>query len=407
MKLALALLAAAPAYAAISDMSIPVDSKQGAALLNKARLLAEAEENTTWMVDYAIKFSSCHEIATIGGEGGGEENEGASAVQRLVTLKLCPKSSCASSCRGGAEYVVELREFLETYTQMKEEMDEAKCESAENTCEYECQYNQNQNRWLEDADQDADENNNNNNNNNNNEDYCSYKCMVDAGHTDCEVVQEYEQQQNGNNNNQQQAEEIDYSRFAECEALDDGNEYGNAAYVGAYCSSNGKAVNLGVFTDAACTVKGDDSLFQTYFYTPLPYTKKSLIGKDCLSCDAQDYEAQDNNNDGNNNNNNYNYEVSEVCEQVHERSAKCEKKLKLSDSMYYTPHTESCAFIHRTLPALQSVTKSNGRSLSTARFFSWFFFLTTAAAAGYIFYIHKGKKSRTVDLAAQDGGTQA
>ena len=57
MKLALALLAAAPAYAAISDMSIPVDSKQGAALLNKARLLAEAEENTTWMVDYAIKFS--------------------------------------------------------------------------------------------------------------------------------------------------------------------------------------------------------------------------------------------------------------------------------------------------------------------------------------------------------------
>mmetsp|Transcript_2907 Transcript_2907/g.6225 ORF Transcript_2907/g.6225 Transcript_2907/m.6225 type:complete len:324 (+) Transcript_2907:369-1340(+) len=191
-----------------------------------------------------------------------------------------------------------------------------------------------------------------------------------------------------------------------------GNGY-QAAYVGAYCGGGGSRVNLGVFSDAACTVKSDDSLFQKYYYYSLPYTTTSIIGRECFSCDAAEYEFNENNGNGNNNYNN-NYEISQMCEEVHERSAKCEKNLKIgtSQSAYsnngytrYYPHTESCQFIHSTLSGLESVTRSNGRSLRTARAFAWIFAVTTLACVGYIVWLHSEKRKRSsVDLNSTYGG---
>mmetsp|Transcript_36872 Transcript_36872/g.80704 ORF Transcript_36872/g.80704 Transcript_36872/m.80704 type:complete len:288 (+) Transcript_36872:139-1002(+) len=214
--------------------SIPVDTEYGMRLLSRAtassstdgrrHLENNQEEDTTWMINYALRFDSCHEIASINGEGGGgggaEGMEGQAGIQRLVKLRLCPKDSCSSHCSNGAEYVVEMREFLETYTKMKEEMEEQQCQYQEEKCEYSCQYNnnggnnnnQNNNgRALEDAN-----NGNNNQNNNYNEEYCLQSCLQEAGYGDC-----YEGQNNGNNNNNGQ-EEFEIERFAECEPLNEG-----------------------------------------------------------------------------------------------------------------------------------------------------------------------------------------
>ena len=296
-----------------------------------------------------------------------------------------------------------MREFLETYMDAKEEMKEQQCEYQEQVCENQCEngYYNNQN------DGDNDNDNNQNNNNNNDDEYCLMSCLSNAGYGEC-----YDGDYNNNNNNNQ-AEELDYAQFAECESLYEDNNNGNyngnsGAYVGAYCSNGGSAINLGVFTDSSCTIKGDNSLFESVYYTSLPYTTKSIIGNECLSCDASEYEYQEDDGDNNNNNNyNYDYEVSEICEEVHERSAKCEENLSVKSS-YYQPHTESCTLIHSTLSSLESITKSNGKSLTTARAFAWIFFFTTLGAVGYIFYLHQNKNGK-IDLSMQGvlGGTSA
>ena len=250
-----------------SGASIPVDSTYGSRLLSSARRVQNnQEEDVTWMVNYALRFDSCHEIAAVGGEaGGGQQEDGQGAgIQRLVKLRLCPKDSCRSYCSKGAEYVVEMREFLETYVQMKEEMEERQCEMIEQQCEYTCQNNgnngnnnnQNQNnqnnnqndngdgdgRALEDAA-------NQNYNNYDNEEYCMQKCFENAGYGGC-----YEGQNNNQNNGQNQQQDFEIERFAECEPLYEGGGNNNnnnnngyqAAYVGAYCGSGGRSVNLGV-----------------------------------------------------------------------------------------------------------------------------------------------------------------
>ena len=100
--LAVAFLGGAAASAAseqqlLRSASIDANSVHAHRLLSSAntRALQNGEEDTTWMVNYALRFDSCHEIAAVGGEAG-------AGVQRLVKLKLCPKDSCGGSCKNGA-----------------------------------------------------------------------------------------------------------------------------------------------------------------------------------------------------------------------------------------------------------------------------------------------------------------
>ena len=89
----------------------------------------------SWVKGYSIKFESCHTISEFRADGGGggssdEDDESPVEMKRLVNFKLCPTveqdddgyeyglydytSSCGK-CRNGAEYLVEMRDFLEAY----------------------------------------------------------------------------------------------------------------------------------------------------------------------------------------------------------------------------------------------------------------------------------------------------
>jgi len=54
--------------------------------------------------------------------------------QRLVHFKLCPTDYCASGCSGGADYVIDMNEFVQAYMEYKVEAQEAECESVANNC---------------------------------------------------------------------------------------------------------------------------------------------------------------------------------------------------------------------------------------------------------------------------------
>lgn len=46
----------------------------------------------------------------------------------LVHFKLCPSSSCSSSCAKGADYVVDMNEFVNAYVESKLSVQEYNCE---------------------------------------------------------------------------------------------------------------------------------------------------------------------------------------------------------------------------------------------------------------------------------------
>jgi hypothetical protein len=177
--------------------------------------------------------------------------------------------------------------------------------------------------------------------------------------------------------------------------------YGSVYYAGAYCASDKKSIYMGVFTDSTCTTRTDSSKYASmnaYGYE-LPYTSKSLVASDCVSC----LSTGDNNN---NNNNGYGYaEPSEMCTKSYQSAARCESHMDASNVPY--PDTSGCKFINKILPRLESASKSSGvyfGSSKTAKAFAWIFGITTVVFGAYSYFLYrKIKRGGVTGLAETDG----
>mmetsp|Transcript_9995 Transcript_9995/g.24950 ORF Transcript_9995/g.24950 Transcript_9995/m.24950 type:complete len:308 (+) Transcript_9995:76-999(+) len=292
-SLSFSLLALVTPAVAI-DGSVRADSKLGKRILGKARQL---ENNNyayySWIGTADLKFDGCASIPMF------EREEGLRA-NLVAKFKLCPNGSC----RNAGEYIVEMREFVETYQDALQESREYECEYYSQICENSCQnganYYNNDGQQYDNYDNANNYNNNYNYNNQNNqnngddEEYCVNACLSEKGYDYC-AEEEGEQELN---------------EFAECQPMNEeegGNNQNNYAYgssdytvyyTGAYCTSSG--VYAGVFTDSTCTKHAPKGTYEkmNYGYS-LP--TQPLVSSASMSC-----AFVDNNNDGNNNNNNNN-----------------------------------------------------------------------------------------------------
>lgn len=351
---------------------IPANSVLGKNLLSKARNVQNGnyyEPNDSWMVNYSIKFNKCHtvhsvqEVAGGGGEGEGGGEQGNSnlgyGTSKVVNFQLCPSSSC-SSCSGGAEYVVDMRDFVETYTGAVEEMQQSECQAVEQNCD--CQY-------YEGDDQ-----------------ACLTKCYKSAGLSYC-------------GDNQEDGNAFNVAEYMECKEAafaGNANAYGYAQqyFIGPVCANSGKAINLAVFTDNQCTTKAPSGTYEKYNYGyTLPYSSESVVKRSCISCMKQ---AENQNAEDNGGNYYQQPEVSESCTQLYEGAAKCEKNLKAKSSTYRD--TGSCTYINQILPALERVYYAKGGGGGkAATAFAWIFALTTIAASGVAYTFYKKVQRTTVD----------
>lgn len=363
------LLALAVGCSAIKtlDLSadIPADSKLGNSLLSKARRVNQAqEEDFTWLNGYSIRFNSCHTIHLFGGGEEQAQEEGANPVgnQHLVNFKLCPSDSECDKCKYGGQYVVEMREFLEVYLETKQQLQEAQCEAVAETCN--CNYY------------------------NGDDEACEAKCYSDAGLDYCV------EDENG-------FEVEDYRECAEAE-FSNNAYYASTYYIGPVCGNSGTAVYMGVFKDITCSIAGGSGVYEKYNYgSSLPYSSKSIVDNDCISCKEVDENA--NNNYYNNNNNNNYYEAAEpieLCQELYMRSAKCENQMV--GKSY--PDSGSCTYINQILPALENVYNKNGKSgskFSTAM--AWIFFITTLVASAGLYHFYVIAKRKSVNLQSSGG----
>lgn len=155
MKLAatvLASLIAAASADALFDTSggIPLRTDAGSRLLRQAtpvdgesfvRQLEQNNNQNSWLATYDIKYLGCSSLIQVspqgqqggGGNKNGQQGGGMLYTQQLIRFALCPANSC-SSCSGGGEYVVNMAEFIDAYTEAKMQALEQQCESVRENC---------------------------------------------------------------------------------------------------------------------------------------------------------------------------------------------------------------------------------------------------------------------------------
>jgi len=350
---------------ATATAELAADSPAGASLISKARRVEGNngnEQDFSWLTRYSIKFNSCHTIHSYGGggenngNGDGDGNNSRVGVQHLVKFGMCPSSGGCKSCSNGGEYIAELRDFVESYVEAKEEMQENNCKAVEENCNCNYYYG---------------------------DDYaCMAQCYATAGLDYCA------EDENEN--------EFDVAEYMECREAEFGNYY-NSYYIGPVCANGGKSINLAVFTDSSCTTYAPSGTYERYnYYSTLPYSKKSMVDSGCISC------LQDDGNDDNYNkyyNKYYNAEASEMCQAVYEQSAKCETNLKSMAVAYRD--TSSCDYIKNIMPALENVYNHKGGRIDTP--YTVFFVMTTIAASAAAYYFHTKVERANVALSSQGG----
>ena len=119
----------ATASAAVEISEVSADSKFGQAILSKARQVAEGEGDQTWIANMSLKFQGCHHISQWNSDAQDAEDVRIES-KRLAKFRLCPSDSCSSKAargcsKGYGDYLVDLDDFLASYLENKQEMEQA------------------------------------------------------------------------------------------------------------------------------------------------------------------------------------------------------------------------------------------------------------------------------------------
>lgn len=375
MKLTIALIASLVTGAFSKEMSIKevkADSKFGMDLLSKSRRVEEdGEADNTWISGFALKFQGCHHIAQWNQDADDEEDVRIE-TKRLARFRLCPVSSCSDQsgygCKSGyGDYIVDMDDFLVSYLENKQEVEEQACETYR---EYNCD--------CEDGDDKDDAFDG---------DKCEYQCFTAAGMSECIDEDYYQYQNNG------QAEQLALDDYLVCAAYegveqnDDANnrKLEDAAagyYVGPYCSDNGGEIRLGMFTDDACTVFADDYGGRVAFSdisggATLPYSSDSIVDTKCYSCE----EAQENNDDANGDD--AAVEAKEVCTDMYTASGKCEEDIGYSSNQNACTYMEGIKMTRKDGILFTGAASAN----AVAGTFIVIFGLSFACLGSYVYYL--------------------
>lgn len=314
-----ALAAASAASIQVGD-SLKTNSKIGQKLLSQARRLEEEDDAAMqWVADYSLKFQGCHHLVQWNENVDGEEDVRL-FKKRLVRFRLCPTDSCSATEAGGCssgygDYIVDMQTYLQAYYESKMQNAEQECgQYAENYCNCE-----------------------GNGDDNFNEDMCKYECIVDAGMSQCYQYME----------DMMNAEVFQPQNYMECAQFEFNNgnrkleEQEAQYYIGPFCSEQGGAINLGMFSDDTCSTPIEDETYGAYTFKAmtgmaLPYAEKSIIGSECESCTQVDENQDGNQGDD------QQVETTELCQMAYQNAGKCE--VELEGTIKY-PNEAACTYI--------------------------------------------------------------
>lgn len=349
---------------------LTADSKLGSKLLSKARRLDEDEEvDYTWVTGMSIKFQGCFHVSQWNGEADGEEDVRI-MTKRLVRFRLCPTDYCSAEDSGGCDsgygdYIIDMNEYVQSYTEAKRQAEEEACqELEENECACE-----------DDGDDDAFD-----------EEACQQECYAANGMSYC-------YQEEGAFEPQEYMEcgqfEVPEDDDANRRKLEEEEEV--QYFIGPYCGNQGGDIYLGMFSEETCTEAVDDTAgaytYKTLVGSSLPYSSKSLVGSECVSC-LQVPEGDDDD-DGED-------ETTEMCEMMYQAAGKCESGLSID-----YPNENACTFMEGIKIIRKSgvVSTDEPAPSKTASAFIGVFSVSFCLLGAYVYYLKTKLDKAKINLA--------
>lgn len=361
---------------------IELNSPLGNKVMEHARRLDQNEEiDFTWVANYAIKFQGCHQISQWNEEADGEEDVRIQ-TKRLVRFRLCPKDSCTTENAGGCnsgygEYILDMNIFLDAYLQARQEHNEYMCEMyAYKNCQ------NNGGRRLD-------------------EDACLWDYLESIGEDPYMCVDK-----NPYSDDEAEDEAFEFADYMACAEYKFENQNNRKLdqqeevqyFMGPYCSDNGGAIYLGLFTDDSCTIFADDYGGKETFYsssggTTMPFYATSVIDYDCISCT----EPEEYNNDGNDAQDAD--EVIEFCEQIYEQAGKCETQL--SSAGISNLNENACNYMEGIKIVRKNgvVQQNSSKANKTASIFIGIFVVAFVLLAAYVYYLKTKLDRASINLA--------
>jgi hypothetical protein len=209
---------------------------------------------------------------------------------------------------------------------------------------------------------------------------------------------------------------------------DDGK---NGLYAGPMCASGGSKIKIGVFYDEECNVPDYDKDVDDYLMDgdgasmKLSHALlKTVYSSDCISCLEP---VEEDENDDNNNDDEKEAEVLEMCEQLYEASAKCEKTNGFDNGYANYDGYENqlaqegvvCDFVESlkagsydesgeiVVNGANSSIGSGAETTGGQKFALTFFILGTVGLAGYAAMLHSKLTKGSSGLSENSGGAMA
>lgn len=298
------LLASAIIAAVQAANPFIVKSKNSAKAAYTSKLVAGArrlndkeEEYEIDISGYAVKFEKCQFVKYYDDElAEDEESSTVLATKRFVIFRLCSDSNCGSCNYNYGEYMIDMDTYLEATVQYLEEEQQEMC----NQCDENCQQD------------DEDEDNN------------GRRLAVDCDSCveACNKIENMEE--NGY---------VDATEYLECQQIYEAEDDGKSQlFAGPICASSGRTIKIGVFEDENCSVLDNSKNIEDYLSDNdgnkvklSHHILRNVYNNTCISCMEVEEEEENENGDENNDEEEKEPEVTEMCQQLYEASAKCEK----------------------------------------------------------------------------------
>jgi hypothetical protein len=233
-----------------------VDSSGVGSLLKSTRRLEDNAYFEYDLSEFSLRFEKCQYVKTFDDDlAQDEDSESPLALKHFVVYRLCPSDSCSDSdaCDEGAygRYVTDVQSYLKYTIENRQEYLENFCD----TCDEQCNND-------EDGDGEADYN-------------AYYDCSCS------EVCNKYE--------NLADYGYVDASEYMECQAFQqNGDDDDNTMYIGPRCSTSGKQITIGMFSDENCFEPIEDVDVEQLLGTKLSYHLLTHSydneNRVCLSC---------------------------------------------------------------------------------------------------------------------------
>jgi len=367
----------------------------------------EDEEYEVDISGYSLKFEQCQFVKAYDDELAEDaDSTTVLATKRFVIFKLCPTGYCDSCTTDFGEYIVDLEEYLEATVEYQQEMQENMCNACQECGNWEENEENDQNQDEEDRRRLA------------NRKLQNYDVDCDSCYDECMKIENMEE--NGY---------IDATEFLECQMIYDPEDDGKAAlYAGPMCASSGSKIKIGVFSDEECNTPDYDKDVDDYLMDGDGVSMKlshallkTVYSSECISCLQVDEE--DENGDNNNDDEDEEPEVIEMCEQLYEASAKCEKTNGFDNGYanYYgyenqlAQESVVCDFVESLKAGsydesgeivVNGASSSIGGGAETTggqKFALTFFILGTVGLAGYAAMLHSKLTKGSTGLSESSG----